>query len=362
MHVGVVIYGDLDATSGGFRYDRKLVSHLRECGDTVEVISLPWRSYPRALVDGVSPSIRSRLERPVDVLVQDGLCHPSLWRQNHGLSAPGTTVALVHHLRSDDPSERFSSVVHPFERRFLESVDATISTSQFTERRARERAPRTSGTPSLVAPPAGRTEGSGVPPAHVRERAKREPLRIVYIGNLIPRKDPKTLLRAFARRGPKRDWELTVVGSHDADPEYAASVVTAATARGLADRVTFTGEIETPELETILERSHVCCVPSQYEAFGMVYLEAMEYGVVPIAGTVGGATEFVEHGHNGFVVEPGDDRGIATHLRSLDDDRARLARLGQNALVTADAQPTWAETMSEVRSFLERCSDGQQHV
>lgn len=362
MHIGLVIYGDLGATSGGFRYDRQLVSYLREQGDTVDVISLPWHSYPRGLVDGISPSIRAKLDRPVDVLVQDELCHPSLWRQNRRLERPGSIVALIHHLRSDDPTERFGPAFRPFERGYLESVDAAISTSRFTRSRASERAPGLSGKPSLVAPPAGRSEGAAVTPECVRDRAETGPLRVVYIGSLLPRKDPTMLLAAIARGRPERDWELTVVGSHDAAPEYAASVVTTANEYGMNDRVTFTGEIETPELESILERSHVCCVPSRYEAFGMVYLEAMEYGVVPIAGRIGGASEFVKHGKNGFIVEPGDDGGIAARLRTLDDDRERLAQLGENALTTAGEHPTWDESMSEIRAFLRKRSDGEQDI
>ncbi len=359
MHVGLVIYGDLNATSGGFRYDRQLVSYLREQGDTVDVISLPWRSYPGSVLDGVSPSIRSKLDRPVDVLVQDGLCHPSLWRQNRHLSEPGSTVALVHHLRSEDPTEQFASLYRPFERRFLGSVDAAISTSAFTRTHASQLAPSLADKPSLVARPGGRTDGSALSPTQVAERAKSEPLRIVYVGNVVPRKDPETLVAAVARGLPGRDWKLTVVGSHESNPGYADSVVRAAEQQGVDDRVEFAGELDTQALEGVLGRSHVCCVPSRYEAFGMVYLEAMEYGVVPIASSIGGASELVEHEHNGFVVDPGDDPGIAAILAALDDDRDRLAHLGEQALLRAEQHPAWDETMAEIRAFLQSLSDGQ---
>lgn len=362
MHVGLVIYGDLDATSGGFRYDRNLVAALRERGDTVDVISLPWRTYGRGLVDGVSPSIRSTLDRPVDVLLEDALCHPSLWRQNRRLSKPGAVVSLVHHLRSDDPSERFAPAFRPFERRYLASVDAAVATSEFTRRRSWELAPSLAAKPILVAPPAGRVEAAAVTPDRVTDRAHGDPLRIVYVGNVVPRKDPKTLLGAIERGTTDRDWELTIVGSHRVAPDYAASVVASATERGIDDRVEFVGRVDAGRLATLLERSHVCCVPSRYEAFGMVYLEAMEYGVVPIAGRVGGASEFVAHGHSGFLVDPGDDERIAAHLRALDDDRELLSRLGKNALTAATKHPTWGETMTELRAFLRSCSDCEQDV
>mgnify|MGYP006968414625 FL=1 len=85
MSIGLVVYGDLDTRSGGFRYDRQLVAALRERGETVEVIELPWRSYPRGLLDNLSPGLRRRLAGDYEVLLQDELAHPSLVGQHHRL-------------------------------------------------------------------------------------------------------------------------------------------------------------------------------------------------------------------------------------------------------------------------------------
>ncbi|WIV65933.1 glycosyltransferase family 4 protein [Natrialbaceae archaeon AArc-T1-2] len=351
MHVGLVVYDGLEGASGGFRYDRRLHSHLHANGETVEVIELPWHDYLRALVDGLSPRVRTHLDRNVDVLLVDGLCHPSLWRHLDRLEGPDAVVALVHHLRGDDPTTRHRVVARAFERRYLESADAIVCTSAFTRDRARALAPGVGATRTLVAPPAGRAEGAAVSPDRVDERADEGPLRIVFVGSLIPRKDPKTVLSACARLEGV-DWELTVVGSHAADPAYAADVLACAADLGIDDRLTVTGTVSDPALAAVLERSHVCCVPSRYEAFGMAYLEAMEYGVVPIASAVGGAGEFVTDRRDGFLLEPGDDRRIAAILTRLAADRDRLASLGRTALETARAHPTWDETLGDVRSFL----------
>jgi len=114
MKVGFVIYGSLDTVSGGYLYDRKLVEYLRTCGDTVEIISLPWRKYAAHLVDnfrfrlpgsglaaggearGQSPHIQ-----PFDILIQDELNHPSLIGANAG-KHPYPIVSLVHHLRCSE--------------------------------------------------------------------------------------------------------------------------------------------------------------------------------------------------------------------------------------------------------------------
>jgi len=355
MHIGLVVYGGLDERSGGFRYDRRLVEYFREQGDTVDVIALPWRTYWRGVVDGLNPSVATRLNRPVDVLLQDELCHPSLWRQNHRLTRPGAVVALVHHVGADDHHGRLPRLRRWIERRYLDSVDATACTSEFTRQRAA--ALGADLGESLVAPPAGRVEGRGLSETAVRRRAVDGPLRIAFVGNLLPRKGLTTLVSAvgtLARRHDCSDWQVTVVGSHEADPEYAATAVDKAAALGIDGRVEFTGAINGDDLTDVLAASHVLCVPSRYEGFGMVYLEAMEYGVVPIASAHGGAGEFIRDGDNGFLVDPGDHGRIAALLADLAADRDRLADLGMAALDTAAAHPSWDETLAEVRSLLAR--------
>ena len=350
MYIGFVVYGGLEEISGGFRYDRRLVAHLEERGDDVDVIALPWRSYHRHLFDGYSRSLRERLDRPFDVLLQDELCHPSLWRHNVRLERPGAVVSLVHLLRTGRSYSRLDprrAVDVTVERRYLRSVDAAVCTSRDT----RDRVTELADLPTLVAPPSGRIEGAAVDGARVETRAHSTgPLRVAFLGNVIPRKGLQTLLEALRRADCA--WDLTVVGSLDANSAYRESVLALVSEYGLDDRVTFTGEVDDGKLRSILERRHVLAVPSTYEGFGMAYLEAMEYGVVPIASAVGGAPEFVDHGSNGYLVAPGDSGSIVEIVERLATDRHELATLGTNALETAVAHPTWEETMSTVREFL----------
>ena len=356
MEICLVVYGDINATSGGFRYDREVVSRLRERGDSVDVISLPWRSYGRGLADTLDPRVRERLNRDVDVLIEDGLCHPSVWRHNRQLTEPDVVVGLVHHVRSDDPTERYAPLIQPFERRFFGSVDATITTSRFTQNRVAQIAPSTATDLSVVAPPAGRMEGPATTVERVRARARRGPLRVVFVGNVVPRKNLETLIDALSRLDRSTeagvDWRATVVGSLDAAPSYADRLRTRTERLGLDDRVEFAGELSDDALASTMAESHVCCVPARYEAFGMVHLEAMEHGTVPIAGSVGGTDEFLRDGTNGFLVDPEDHRSIAERLERLAADRDQLAALGVAALHTAEAHPDWAETTDRIRAWL----------
>jgi hypothetical protein len=57
IRIALLIYGSLDTLSGGYLYDRMLVEALQRGGDTVEVVSLPWRDYARCLGDNLSPGL-----------------------------------------------------------------------------------------------------------------------------------------------------------------------------------------------------------------------------------------------------------------------------------------------------------------
>ncbi|MFU8868860.1 glycosyltransferase family 4 protein [Natronococcus sp.] len=341
MDVGLVVPDDLEATSGGYRYDRRLITELEDRGDDVEVIVLS------AVPDD---AVRARLDRPFDVLLQDELCYDRLATHNRFFEAPGLVVSIVHNLQSDDPSlaSRKRERIRDRERRYLETVEAAVCTSAHT----RDRVAELVDLPTTVARPAGRHETVPVDRSAVVARAREGPLRIAFVGNLVPRKGLEALLEALSRLDG--DWELTVVGSPDTNPAYARRMRERAHTLEVADRVEFAGRVPDDALESVYERSHVLAVPSRHEAFGMVYLEAMEFGVVPIASRNGGASEFVADGENGFLVAPEAPDRIAARLEELATDRDRLATLGARALETAAAHPWWTETAESVRSFLQR--------
>ena len=344
MHVGLVVYDELHRETGGYRYDRQLMAHLERAGDRVDVIRLPCRSYARAAIDGLDPRMYSRLREPYNVLVEDQLCHPSLWRTRRP-DIP--VVSLVHLLRSGPHCGRSRPIVSRLERAYFERVDAIVATSADTASRVASMV----DLPSIVAPPAGRAEGPRVDAASVRQAARDEPFSIVYIGSVVPRKGLHTLCDAVSMLDG--DFELTVVGSIETDPTYVRRLRRRIDAAPWSDRVRILGRVSDDRLEAVLADAHVLAVPSRYESVGMVYLEAMEWGTVPIATAVGGADEFVTHGHDGLVVEPDAPVALASHLARLATDRDRLADLGTAALETAASRPGWDDSMASIRAFLQ---------
>lgn len=355
MNVGVVVYDDIETTSGGFLYDRKLVESLRRAGEQVQVVELPWRGYARALADSFDPRVRKKIPESVDVLVEDELCHPSLVATEPDLPV----VALVHHLRASEArpgwSERVARLV---ERRYLRRADAAIYASEATRRAAERLAGQ---RPGIVARPAGDRLDPNLGANEISERAERDPLRILFVGNLVPRKGLHTLLAGLA--AVEGDWRLAVVGERaDQNRSYVAHVRKRSRALGLAERVTFCGRLGDDELAAEFARSHLLAVPSTYEGFGIVYAEGMSFGLPALATTEGGAAELVTHGEDGFLVSPEDSSAVAEAVRTVLQDRDRLRRMSLAARRRYEEHPGWDETMAEVHEFLQRIADTDQRT
>jgi glycosyltransferase involved in cell wall biosynthesis len=355
VHVGLLIYGSLDIISGGFIYDRRLVEYLQEQGDQVEIISLPWRSYGLSLLENLNSGLARRLTSAAfDVLLEDELVHPSCFWLNRRLRPRLTcpVVAIVHHLRCRERHPALMTRLYrEVEKRFLASVDGFLCVSQTTRQDVVDLVGRP--RPVVVASP-GR---DGLPGAVTRQeiihRANAPgPFHLIFVGNLIPRKGLHTLLAALASL-PRDDWRLTVAGSLDLDAAYVRCIRRQIETAGLAPRVTLLGSLSPQELAARCAASHLLAVPSSYEGFGIIYLEAMQFGLPAIAGTAGAAHELVRHGHNGFLAPPEDAAALARYISRLLADRKLLTRLSLNAHRAASAHPTWSESAAGARVFLQ---------
>jgi glycosyltransferase involved in cell wall biosynthesis len=344
MNIGLIIYGSLNTLSGGYLYDRKLVEYLRSQGDTVEIISLPWRNYVAHLTD----NFRFRLPTNLDILIQDELNHPSLIFANRG-GHTYPVVSLVHHLRCSELRPNWQNVFYRWvETIYLNSVDGFIFNSRTTKKVVNKVVDQKK--PGVIGYPPTDRFGDPLLEHEIIERAKLGELRILFLGNVIYRKGLHTLLEAVKTLSGK--FHVDVVGSMDSDANYARQMQGFVQANELASHVTFHSSLDKEPLIERLKRAHVLAVPSSYEGFGIVYLEGMGFGLPAIATTAGAAGEIIEHAKTGFLIQPGDSRSLSDHLKSLMEDRITLTRLSLNARARYRRQPSWSETAKAIRDFL----------
>lgn len=338
--------------SGGYLYDRRLVETLERAGDTVRVIGIPWRNYGRHLTDGFSRGLRRELKAAdVDVMLRDELNHPSLWRVNGAVRGRWPIVSIVHHLRISEKRAGWKNRAYAvIERPYLRSVDGFVFNSETTRRAVHDQIE--TEKPNVVAYPAGDRFDASMTEKDITERANADgPLRILFLGNVIERKQLHVLLEAMTLVG-NVPIQLAVVGGLNAEPGYAARIRQQAEQLGVADRVTFHGPVCDDALREYFEASHVLAVPSSYEGFGIVYLEGMAFGMPAIATDSGAAHEIITNRRDGFLVPVGSALELSIRLRDLATDRQRLARMGAQALKRFSRHPTWEQSMTSIREFL----------
>jgi len=127
-------------------------------------------------------------------------------------------------------------------------------------------------------------------------------------------------------------------------------------AAGCLDRAVFTGNIPNGEMPAVYAAADVVVVPSLIEATSISALEAMATARAVVATRVGGLPALVEHGRTGYLVEPGDESGLAAAICELLADRSRRARMGQLARNRVLREFTWdriaALTVDAYRAFL----------
>lgn len=352
MKLGLVIYGSLDQASGGYAYDRRLVGWLRRQGHEVTVFSLqPGRAEDRPeLWDWTG-----------DALIEDELCHPDLKALNRHLKRQGQTViALVHHLRQSERLPWIQALrTRRVETAYLKSVDRFWATSPVTARdlaRVLGRPEGSAGEAALrawaaVATP-GREEmappGAGSLQDRLEPPAPGQAWRWLFAGSLISRKNLKWVLKALARVPFKA--ELTVTGP---EPVPGARERAQALARrlGVADRVHWAGYSSPEALDQLYRSHHLFVLPSDYEGFGMVYLEALARGCPAVGGTKGAASYVI--GNGGRTVPP---RQLAPLVRALTAlcEPAAWARARTAALEQAEHFPGWDQSFESFGADLDR--------
>jgi len=344
MKIGFVIYGSLDTLSGGYLYDRKLVEYLRSQGDTVEIISLPWRNYAVHLTD----NFYFQLPKNLDILIQDELNHPSLIFANRG-KHPYPIISLVHHLRCSELRPRWQNAFYRvLEKKYLQSVDGFIFNSKTTQ--SVVNALMDHGKPAIVAYPPTDRFGEPISEREIISRAEIDPLRVLFLGNVIERKGLHTLIEAV--KPLKLRVIVGVIGSLDSEPEYAKQIQKTIRQNNLSSFVFLHGSLDKQPLIENFKQAHVLALPSSYEGYGIVYLEGMCFGLPAIGSTVGAASEIISDGVNGFLIEPENADGLASRLKVLDEKREILIHMSLAARERYLHQPKWEKTASGIREFL----------
>ncbi|MDG2150039.1 MAG: glycosyltransferase family 4 protein [Planctomycetota bacterium] len=231
---------------------------------------------------------------------------------------------------------------HAVMRRVLNGVDVLVTPSAFMRRMY-----------EAYGVPAGRIQvvENGLPVSRFKRvpSAPRSagPLRVGFIGSVLPSKGVHLLLEAIRQIGDPSVMRLDVWGEvlpFHHDRAYGQRLE--ALRSGFESVIELHGRYDNEDVPEILASFDVVVVPSiWYEAYALTLREAFLRGVPVVTANHGAMAEAVEDGVNGLLFEAGDEASLARALRRLVDDRQLLERLASSAHRVRDEADAAAELL-----------------
>ena len=167
------------------------------------------------------------------------------------------------------------------------------------------------------------------------------PPRFLFVGKDFPRKGGPEVLEAFAAvRARHPEAQLWIVGAPDA-PDEAPGV----TNHGVISRADPHGDAR---LTDLYSRATAYVMPSRYEPFGFVFLEAMSFGLPCIASAACAMPEIVSDGESGLIVPPRDAAALAAAMTALADDPEGAQRMGAAGRARVEEWFNWRSVAERI--------------
>jgi len=192
---------------------------------------------------------------------------------------------------------------------------------------------------------------------------------VLFVGRIEPLKGVETLIRAMSSlklQASRRPVHLAIIGG---EPGASPQQMTAEMMRlqrlcddlALDQTVVFLGKRAQDTLQYYYSAAEVVVMPSHYESFGMVALEAMACGTPVIASEVGGLGFLVRDGETGFTVPDGEPDQLCDRLTLLLGDHELRARMGQAAAEYAH-QYSWDKIARQIAAVFDEVVRDRQGV
>lgn len=198
---------------------------------------------------------------------------------------------------------------------------------------------------------------------------------VVYVGRMLPRKDPRNIIRALARlsnwcqlmmKSPLPKIKLMIVGGETVEPDPVATpeigeLQRLASELGVLDLLYFVGKRQQDTLRYYYSAGDVVVTTPWYEPFGLTPLEAMACGRPVIGSSVGGITYTVVDGETGFLVPARDPEKLAVRLYQLLMEPELCERMGLAARLRVEQEFTWPIVAMRTASLYESLQATQKN-
>lgn len=179
---------------------------------------------------------------------------------------------------------------------------------------------------------------------------------VLYVGRFEPRKGIETLIQACVQSEAQKEGNLRLIlvgGScpDRIDGQERKRLEQIIREVGLAQKTLFSGQLDHSVLPLYYAASDVCVIPSHYEPFGLVAIEAMACGTPVVASDVGGLKFAVVPEKTGLLVPSQSITAFTTAIDRILADKGWVKQLRINASARVREQFTWERTVSQLSNL-----------
>jgi D-inositol-3-phosphate glycosyltransferase len=182
----------------------------------------------------------------------------------------------------------------------------------------------------------------------------------LYVGRFDPRKGIETLVQAvkiLKQQGRSDRLHLLIVGGSDpsqSDGEERARIEALVCTLGLESQTHFVGPVSHDRLPLYYRAADVCVIPSHYEPFGLVAIEAMGCGTPVVASDVGGLKFTVVPGETGWLVPPRNSHAFADAMDRVLSDHLTGQAMSASATLRVQQNFTWTGAAAQLSDLYRR--------
>jgi glycosyltransferase involved in cell wall biosynthesis len=176
---------------------------------------------------------------------------------------------------------------------------------------------------------------------------------VLFVGRFVHEKGVHVLIGAMPKVLSRADAKFVIVGNG----YMKDSLIGQVHRMGLADKAYFTGFVDDQTLKLLYDCADICVVPSLYEPFGIVALEAMAAQTPVVASDTGGLSEIIDHDKTGVKVYPDNSDSLAWGITRLllDPDYANWIK--KNAYNKVLKEYTWRKIGERTKILYQRVYD-----
>ena len=264
----------------------------------------------------------------------------------------GKIVILVHLFYSYESNDKFliRRLLNKYIEKFrLSFANLIVTTSEYSKREIVS----VGINPELihiVSPGLDREKFKILPTD--REIDTKDSKKILCVGNYVPRKGILYLIEAFSQI-ERQEFSLHLVGNRKNNSSYYNQINNAVKTLKLTDCVVFHDGVDQENIKNLYASAEIFVLPSFKETFGIVFLEAMHYGLPIVTTNVSAMPELIEEGKNGFLVPPADSQALAKAISKLIENPDLIKQMGEAGRQTVATSYYWEQSCSRFAFILQ---------